>query len=405
MEYSNIAVAFSGGLDTSYLVAWLKHTTKATLVTITVDTGGFSPSELHEIETRSKELGSDRHIQIDGRQETFDRVVKSLIQGNVLRGNLYPLSVSAERVTQAEVIAEAAKEIKADAIAHGSTGAGNDQVRFDVALRTLAPDIAILTPIRDQAITREEEAAWLRARGIDVEEKTSTYSVNAGMWGVTIGGGKTHDPWETIPDSAYPRVKPIEATPVKGATATIEFRGGVPVALDGEPVSGPSLIEKLNELGAEHGVGRGVHLGDTILGIKGRIAFEAPAAAILIAAHRELEKLVLTRWQQIVKDRLSDFYGMFVHEALFYDPVARDIEAFMTSSQQRVTGRVRIALKRGTLTVEGVRSPFSLMDAARATYGESQSLWDGRDAEGFTKIYGLQGRLAAIAARENRERK
>ncbi len=398
MSYSKIVVAFSGGLDTSYLALYLKETTSATVVTVTVDTGGFSPDELVAIDARSKQVGADQHITIDGKQETFDRVVKTLIQGNVLRGNAYPLCVSAERITQAEVIVRAAKELGADAIAHGSTGAGNDQVRFDVGIRTLAPELGIITPIRDQGLSRAEETAWLRERGIDVADKISTYSVNAGMWGVTIGGGDIHDAWKTVPDEAFPTVVSPEKAPVAGSSCTITFKEGVPIAIGGEKLSGPDLIDKLNKLGAAHGVGRGVHLGDTILGIKGRIAFEAPAALILVGAHRELEKLVLTRWQQFFKEKLADFFGMLLHEAQFYDPVVRDIEAMIASSQSRVDGDVRVTLKKGALHIDGVQSPYSLLAAAKATYGETQSLWEGRDAEGFTKIYGLQGRLAAQAA-------
>ncbi|MCP4680136.1 MAG: argininosuccinate synthase [Deltaproteobacteria bacterium] len=402
MKHSKIVVAFSGGLDTSYLAAWLKETTSASVVTVTVDTGGFPPEELEAIEARSKQVGADRHYTIDARQETFDRVVKTLIQGNVLRNNTYPLCVSAERVTQAEVMVRAAQEMGATAIAHGSTGAGNDQVRFDVAIRTLAPDMEIITPIRDLGLSRDEETAWLRERDIDVLDKTSTYSVNAGMWGVTIGGGETHDPWTAIPNAAYPTVVKPEDAPVDGVTFMLAFEKGTPVAIDGKTFSGPGIIEYLNTLGAMHGVGRGVHLGDTILGIKGRIAFEAPAATILVSTHRELEKLVLTRWQQFMKDKVADFFGLLLHEALFYDPVAQDIEAMIVSSQSRVTGDVRVTLKRGLLTVDGVKSDYSLMAAANATYGETQSMWDGRDAEGFTKIYGLQGRLAALAGRQNK---
>jgi argininosuccinate synthase len=400
MDHKHIVVAFSGGLDTSYLAAWLKETSKAKVTTAVVNTGGFSKEELLAIEARSKEVGADAHLTVDGRQETFDRVIRTLIQGNVLRGNVYPLSVSAERITQSEILVRTAKELGADAVMHGSTGAGNDQIRFDVAVRTLAPELTILAPVREQALSREQETAWLRARNISVMDKTSVYSVNAGMWGTTIGGGTIHDSWISIPDDAYPTVVSPAAAPDKGATVTLGFEQGVPVSLDGETLSGPTLVEKLNALGAAHGVGRGVHLGDTILGIKGRIAFEAPAAVILITAHRELEKLVLSRKQQFWKDKLGDFFGTLVHEAEFYDPVARDIEAMISSSQRRVKGDVRVSLEKGILTVEGTRSEYSLMDAAKATYGETQSLWDGRDAEGFTRIYGLQGRLAAAVEKK-----
>ena len=399
MTHQRILVGFSGGLDTTFCVAYFKDTTKAEVITITVDTGGFSREECHAIEARAMAIGATRHILVDARAEAYERVMRRLVQGNVLRGGVYPLCVSAERVTQAEVLVREARRLKADAIAHGSTGAGNDQVRFDVAIRTLAPDLAILTPIRELALSRQAEVDWLKTRGIDVPEKRGTYSINAGMWGVTIGGGPTHDSWATIPDDAFPNVIPPAKAPAGGMDLTLEFAHGMPVALDGAALEGPALVERLNTLGAKHGVGRGVHVGDTIVGLKGRIAFEAPAAMILVAAHRELEKLVLTRWQQFWKDKIADFYGMMLHEAMFYDPVMRDIEAFVESSQARVSGEVRVHLERGALRVDGARSKFSLMTAAAGTYGEAHALWDGRDAEGFTRIYGLQGRLAAEAAR------
>jgi argininosuccinate synthase len=398
MTHKKIVVGFSGGLDTTFCVAYFKETTKAEIVTVTVDTGGFPPEERAAIAARATAIGASRHVLVDGRAEAFDRVMRRCVQGNVLRGAVYPLCVSAERVTQAEVLVREAQKIGADAIAHGSTGAGNDQVRFDVAIRTLAPDVAILTPIRDLALSRAAEVAWLKEHGIDVPEKRGVYSINAGMWGTTIGGGPTHDSWATIPDDAYPNVVAPAAAPAGGVDVVLAFERGMPVALDGVALDGPALVEQLNALGAKHGVGRGVHVGDTIVGLKGRIAFEAPAAMLLVAAHRELEKLVLTRWQQFWKDKIADFYGMMLHEAMFYDPVMRDIEALVDSSQERVTGEVRVHLERGALRVEGARSAFSLMTAAAGTYGEAHALWDGRDAEGFTRIYGLQGRLAAAAA-------
>ncbi len=396
MTYEKIVVAFSGGLDTSYMVAWLKDTTSSNITTVTVDTGGFPDEELEAIAARSREVGADEHITVDGKQETFDRVIRYLIQGNVLRGNAYPLCVSAERIAQAEILVREAVKCGAKAVAHGSTGAGNDQIRFDVAIRTLAPELAILAPIREHALSRDQETTWLRDHGIPVEDKTNIYSINAGMWGVTIGGGETHDPWKAVPSDAYPTVVDADTAPEEGREIIIGFEAGIPVSVDGERMAGPALVRCLNQAGATHGVGRGIHLGDTILGIKGRIAFEAPAAMILLTAHRELEKLVLSKWQQFWKDKVADFYGIVLHEAEFYDPVARDIEAMIASSQSRVTGEVRVSLKQGVLRVDGIRSPFSMMDAKKATYGETQSLWDGRDAEGFARIYGLQGQLAAM---------
>ncbi len=399
MSPKRIAVAFSGGLDTTYCAAWLRATSDAEVVTVTVDTGGFDPTELERIAAASARAGAHRHLAVDGTDEVFERMITRLIQGNVLRGGVYPLCVSAERIIQAELVVRAARELGADAVAHGSTGAGNDQVRFDVAFRTLAPELEVLAPIRDQAVSRTAETEWLRARGIPVSDATRTYSINAGLWGVTIGGGDLHDPWKPVPEEAYPNVVAPERAPAGGTELSISFESGVPVALDGERLVGPELVRRLNRSGAANGVGRGVHLGDTILGIKGRIAFEAPAAAILVAAHRELEKLVLTRWQRFWKDQLGEFLGMLIHEALLHDPVFDDVSALVASSQRRVTGEVRVALERGRLQVAGARSPYSLIDSARATYGETQSLWSGQDAAGFCRIYGLQGALAHEAAR------
>jgi len=397
MSNKKIVVAFSGGLDTTYCAAWLRETTDAEIVTVTIDTGGFDSSELAGIAERSEVAGAHRHITVDGTSEVFDKVLTRIVQANVLRGNVYPLCVSAERLIQAELLVKLAREIGADAIAHGSTGAGNDQIRFDVAFQTLAPELEIITPIRSQALSREQETTWLRQHGIEVSASTQTYSVNAGMWGTTIGGGTIHDPWARVPDEAYPTVVSPEKAPTGGTTLTITFRQGVPVALDQEKLDGPTLVARLNQLGAEHGVGRGVHLGDTILGIKGRIAFEAPAATILIPAHRELEKLVLTRWQRFWKDQLAEFYGMLIHEAQSHDPVFEDIGAMIASSQRRVDGKVRVVVQQGRCTVEGAQSRYSLVDEERATYGETQALWSGRDAEGFARIWGVQGVLAHVA--------
>ncbi len=397
MMYRRIAVAFSGGLDTTYCAAWLRESTAAEVVTVTVDTGGFNPTALDQIEEASRRAGAHRHVVVDGIDQVFDRMVTLIIQGNVLRGGVYPLCVSAERLVQAEIVARTAIELGADAVAHGSTGAGNDQVRFDVAFRALVPELAVISPIRDQGVSRAAEADWLRARDIPVSEETKTYSVNAGLWGVTIGGGDLHDPWKPVPDEAYPSVVAPESAPPEGVELMVGFEAGVPNTLDGAAIAGPELVRTLNRLGARHGIGRGIHLGDTILGIKGRIAFEAPAAAILIAAHRELEKLVLTRWQRFWKDHLGEFLGMLIHEALVHDPVYDDIAALIASSQRRVSGEVRVALQRGHVRITGTRSRYSLVESAAATYGETQSLWTGRDAAGFCRMYGLQGSLARAA--------
>ncbi|HEX7070664.1 MAG TPA: argininosuccinate synthase, partial [Rhodothermales bacterium] len=367
--------------------------------TVTVNTGGLSESDLEALTAKSAVLGAERHVNVDGRADLFRDLISYLIKGNVLRGAVYPLCVGPERVTQAQKVVEVARETGARAVAHGSTGAGNDQVRFDVALRLLAGDLGIIAPIRSLGFSRQQTATYLEERGHTVPVKTTTYSINKGLWGTTIGGRETHDSREPLPEAAYPdTVSPADA-PDDASVVTIEFEEGVPVGLDGTQLDPVTLIERLNSMGAEHGVGRGMHVGDTILGIKGRVGFEAPAAAILIPAHRELEKLVLTRWQRYQKDHLGDFYGMLVHEGQYFDPVLRDVEALIDSSQQRVTGSVRVRLYRGSAFVLGCESRWSMFNAGVATYGEENALWDGRDAQGFTQIYGLQAYLARQASR------
>ena len=298
---------------------------------------------------------------------------------------------------QARIVAQIATRLRASAIAHGSTGAGNDQIRFDVALRALCPDVELLAPVRDEQWSREACTAWLAEHGVQIPSSTTDYSINEGLWGVTIGGKETHDSWQVPPDEAYVWTTPVHQAPEAGETLTITFTQGVPTAINGEPLGGVELVRALNTLGAAHGVGRGIHVGDTILGIKGRIAFEAPAASILLEAHRELEKLVLTRWQAHWNAQIAGFYGMLLHEAQYFDPVMRDMEAFLDSSQQTVTGEVRVKLRQGCVEVCGVRSPYSMMSAAAGTYGERNTLWSAADAKGFCTIFGTQSLLAARA--------
>jgi argininosuccinate synthase len=393
----SIVLAFSGGLDTSFCVPYLIEEYELPVITVTVNTGGLSQEDAARIEARALELGATKHLTVDGRPALFDDLLSYLIKGNVLRGEVYPLCVGPERVTQAQKVVEVAREVGASYVAHGSTGAGNDQVRFDVALRQLAGELTILTPIRKLGLSREQASAYLEERGFEVEQKTTTYSINRGLWGTTIGGGETHDSALPLPDDAYPHTVAPAASPDEPLRLTIGFENGVPTTIDGSSFDPVSLIEALESVGSAYGVGRGMHLGDTILGIKGRVGFEAPAAAILIPAHRELEKLVLTRWQRYQKDQMSDFYGMLLHEGQYFDPVMRDIEAFLDSSQNVVTGDVTLNLFKGSVTIEGCSSPFSLFDSRVATYGEGNTLWDGRDAEGFSRIYGLQGFLAQKA--------
>lgn len=389
-----IVLAFSGGLDTSFCVPYLAETYGEPVHTVTVNTGGVTPEGAAHIESRARSLGAADHTLVDGRQDLFDHHLSYLIKGNVLRGGVYPLCVGPERVTQAQKVVDIAREIRAQAVGHGSTGAGNDQVRFDVALRLLAADLDIITPIRSLGLSRQETTQYLEQRGFDIPKKTTTYSINRGLWGTTIGGRETLTSNEALPDDAYPDTVPPAKAPDEPAEFSITFERGLPTSLDGTSMDTVALVESLAEIGGAHGIGRGIHVGDTILGIKGRIGFEAPAPAILITAHRELEKIVLTRWQRFQKDHLSDFYGQLLHEGQYFDPVMRDIEAMIDSSQVHVTGTVRVRLFKGGIQILGCESPASMFDAGVATYGETNELWDGRDAEGFTQIYGVQALLA-----------
>ena len=394
---SKIVLAFSGGLDTTFCVLWLREQTGAEIVTVTVDTGGFAEGELEAIAARAASLGVTDHRVVDARADVFDRFVSYLIKSNGLRGGVYPVSVGAERTAQAEAVVRVARDVGATAIGHGSTRAGNDQIRFDVAIRALAPELAIHAPIRDLNWSRAQESAWLAERGIHIDAKTVDYSINVGLFGTTIGGKETHDSWQGLPEAAWAWTTTPSEAPAEGKALVIGFESGVPTTLDGVAMDPVALIAALNQLGGAHGIGRGVHVGDTILGIKGRVAFEAPAAAILLDAHRELEKLVLSRWQQHTKEHLASTYGMLLHEAAYLDPVMRDLEAFLESSQQAVSGEVRVHLCQGRLTIVGARSPYSMMSAAAGTYGEANTLWTGAEARGFAAITGTQARLARLA--------
>lgn len=387
-----LALAFSGGLDTSFCVprladdGWTVHT-------VYVNTGGTSAADRAAIAAQARAVGAAEHHEVDARAAVFDRFVRFLIQGNVLRGEVYPLSVSAERTQQVLSVVETARGIGAAAVAHGSTGAGNDQIRFDVALRVLAPELPIVTPIRDLGVSRDQAMAYLRERGLPVPAKAGAYSINRGLWGTTWGGGWTHDTWAGPPDEL---LEPPADTPGP-REVVIAWSQGVPVALDGAALDGPALVERLNALAQAYGFGRGIHVGETALGIKGRIGFEAGAALVLIAAHRELEKLVLTRWQTYWKDQLARFYGDRLHEGQYFDPALRDIEALITSSQARVAGETRVRLAAGRFQVVGTRSPHSMMDRSVATYGEENRLWTGDEARAYARIAAIPSLLAARA--------
>lgn len=392
-----IALAFSGGLDTSFCIPYLRETHGEAVTAVTVNTGGVSAADADALRQRALDLGADDHVLVDGRVRLFEDHLSYLIKGNVLRGEVYPLCVGPERVVQARAVAEVARTVGARAVAHGSTGAGNDQVRFDVALRMLAGDLDVLTPIREHGLSRADTTAFLEARGFPVPAETTTYSINRGLWGTTVGGRETHTSAQPLPDSAYPDTTPPADAPDTPHGLTLSFEDGLPTALDGVPMDPVALIEALNDIGGAHGVGRGIHVGDTILGIKGRVGFEAPAALILIEAHRELEKIVLTKWQRYQKKQQADVYGMLLHEGQYFDPVMRDLEAFFDASQEVVTGTVTARLFKGRLDVLGCDSPFSMFDAGVATYGEENALWSGRDARGFARLCGVQAQLAADA--------
>jgi argininosuccinate synthase len=386
-----IVVAYSGGLDTSFLVPWIRERYGRPVITVTVNTGGLDEEAARTLEERARALGAVQHHLVDARAEYFEQVLRFLIMGNVRRGQLYPLCVGAERVMQAQTIARMARSLGTHMIAHGCTAAGNDQVRFEVALRTLAPDLEVLAPVRDQAFKRADELQYLRARALPVPAFGAAYSINRGLWGVTIGGQETLTSSASIPDEAWVLTRDAFAHPRAPSRHTISFERGRPCALDGQALGPIAIIEALETLAGSFGIGRAIHLGDTIIGTKGRVAFEAPAAETLLVAHRELEKLVLTARQQRIKELVAQPYGDLVHEGQLLDPVCRDIEALFLSSQERVTGEVRVLLRPGSVFVEGVESAYSLMSASRGVYGESAGEWTAVDALGFSKIAALTG--------------
>ncbi|GEM52048.1 argininosuccinate synthase [Empedobacter brevis] len=384
---SNKAVlAYSGGLDTSYCLVNLTKDQGMEVHTVIVNTGGFSEEELKDIETRAYELGSSKHVTIDITDKYYNDCVRYLIYGNILKNNTYPLSVSAERMFQSIAIAQYAKDVEAEYIVHGSTGAGNDQIRFDVAFAVISPQSKIITPIRDEKLSRQQEVDYLQANGVNYSWEKAKYSINRGIWGTSVGGVETLTSNQALPEEAYP----TQLSRTEPSVIEIEFEKGIPTALDGEKLSPVALIQKLNEIGGEYAIGRDIHVGDTILGIKGRVGFEAPAAYILIKAHHLLEKHTLTRWQLLHKDSLANWYGTLLHEAQYMDPVMRDIEAFLESSQNHVTGKVKVQLNPYYFSMIGIDSPYDMMQSKVATYGEENEAWDSRDARGFIKIFGNQ---------------
>jgi argininosuccinate synthase len=398
-----ILLAFSGGLDTSFCVPWLKDTYQRPVITVTVDTGGIDAQAAKSLAERSTQLGAMEHHLIDAKSAYFDQVLKFLIMGNVRRGNVYPLCVGAERVLQAQTIAQMALSLGTKMVAHGCTAAGNDQVRFEVALRTLAPDLEIIAPVRDRAFKRPEQLKYLEEHKLPVPPYGAAYSVNRGLWGVTIGGKETLTSQGSIPDEAWVLSKDAFTHPRPHERHTIGFTQGVPDSLDGRRLSAVAVIEALETLSGPFGIGRGIHLGDTVIGTKGRVAFEAPAAEVLLTAHRELEKLVLTGKQSRIKESVAQPYGDLVHEGQHLDPVCRDIEALLQSSQTRVSGEVKVLFRPGCVFVEGVTSPYSLMAASKGVYGESAGEWTPTDALGYSKMLALTGVFYQRAGRETRK--
>lgn len=376
-----LVLAYSGGLDTSYCLKTLSQEGYE-VHAVSVNTGGFSKEEISTQETNAYAMGATSYSSIDALDSFYSKIVKYLIFGNVLKNNTYPLSVSAERIVQAIEIIEYAKKIDAKYIAHGSTGAGNDQVRFDLIFQVLAPHIEIITPIRDQKLSREDEIKYLKEQGINISWEKAQYSINQGLWGTSVGGSETLTSHQTLPDSAYP--SPL--TKNQPTKIILTFDQGELVALNGNEASSVELIQSLQEIAKKYAIGRDIHVGDTIIGIKGRVGFEAAAPMIILKAHHLLEKHTLSKWQQFQKEQLANFYGMQLHEGNYLDTVMRDIEAFLQSSQKTVSGEVYVTLHPYRFELEGISSPFDLMNASFGSYGEMNKGWTSDDAKGFIKI-------------------
>lgn len=397
---NKVLLAFSGGLDTSYCARYLAVDLGMEVHSVIVDTGGFSADDLDRIAERALACKVASHAALDRTQQLYDDVLRHCIAGNILKNATYPLSVSAERVVQAIAIAEHARSIGATHLAHGSTGAGNDQIRFDVIFRILCPDLPVLTPIRDQRLSRDEEIAYLAAHGVEGDWTKAAYSINQGIWGTTIGGKETLTSNLPLPADAWPSNSEQRTASSEQRTASSEkrtasseqrvvslsFENGQPVALDGERMKPVAVIRALQAIGAAYGIGRDMHVGDTIIGIKGRVAFEAPAAMMLIKAHHALEKHVLTKWQLNLKDQLALWYGQLLHEGQFLEPAMRSIEAFFDETQRDVTGTVDLALQHERFTVLGITAPLDMMTSKVATYGEMNRAFDGEDAKGYATI-------------------
>ena len=398
MSKKKVVLAFSGGLDTSFAVKYLTEDLGYEVHTAIANTGGFTDTELEVTADKAKRLGAASHASLDITKDYYDRSIRYMVAGNVLRNGTYPISVSSERIFQAIAIIEYAKKIGADAVAHGSTGAGNDQVRFDLTFQILAPEIEIITPTRDMTLTREYEINYLRDHGYVADFTKMEYSINKGLWGTSIGGKETLHSEQTLPESAYP--SQLEAHGEEDITIT--FEQGEISAVNGKPFADKvEAIREVERLGARYAIGRDMHIGDTIIGIKGRVGFEAAGPILIIAAHKMLEKHTLTKWQQYWKDQVGTWYGMFLHEAQYLEPVMRDIEAMLESSQRNVSGTVTIRLRPYSYTLVGVDSPFDLMKTDFGEYGEVNKAWSADDVKGFTKILGNQMKIYHNVQRRN----
>ncbi len=381
-----VVLAFSGGLDTSFCCIYLTKELGLEVHSVVVNTGGFSEQELEQIEKRAYSLGVKSHSAIDSTEDYYRDTLKYLIFGNVLKNGTYPLSVSAERVCQATAIANYANKIGAESVAHGSTGAGNDQVRFDMIFNTLIPGVEIITPIRDLKLSREQEIEYLAKHGVEINAEKAKYSINKGLWGTSVGGAETLTSNQYLPETAWP----TQVTTTKPQTVTIDFVNGEPIALNERQIGSVKVIQELQELAQPYGIGRDIHVGDTIIGIKGRVGFEAAGPLILIKAHHMLEKHTLTKWQLAWKDQIAAFYGNYMHEGQMHDPVMRDIEAFLASAQQTVSGRVIVELHPYRFIIIGIESKYDLMSNKFGSYGEMNEGYSGDDVKGFAKIFGNQ---------------
>ena len=378
-----LVLAFSGGLDTSFCAKYLKEEKGFEVYTAIANTGGFSDEELAAIEKRAYALGAKKHVTLDVTNEYYEKCIRYMVYGNILRNNTYPISVSSERAFQAIATIEYAKEIGAGYIAHGSTGAGNDQIRFDLTFQVLAPEIEIITPTRDLLLSRQEEIDYLKKFGFEADFVKMEYSINQGLWGTSIGGKETLTSGKNLPEKAYP--SQLQENGEK--TIELGFEKGELISLDGEFYeSGPEIIRALEAVASKFAIGRDTHVGDTIIGIKGRVGFEAAAPLITIKAHHLLEKHTLTKWQSYWKEQLANWYGMFLHEAMYQEPVMRNIETFLELTQENVTGKVIVKLKPYHFELLGIESEHDLMNSGFGEYGETVKAWTADDIKGFTKI-------------------